>query len=109
MHELALTQEIVHAVRKFAEGRNVRRVVLEIGRLSSVVPDAIRLCFEVCAAEEMTPLPDLQIVEVPGHARCRECNGEVVLNSSLDACGCGSISLELLAGQQLRIIELELD
>ena len=49
MHELGITQEIVALVEDHARGRKVARVVVEIARLSSVLPDAVRFCFDLCA------------------------------------------------------------
>jgi hydrogenase nickel incorporation protein HypA/HybF len=49
VHELGLTQEILEIVTERARERRVKRVVLEIGKLSCVLPDAIRFCFGLCA------------------------------------------------------------
>ena len=40
MHELSIASNIVEFVTQAAAGRRVRRVTLEIGRLSGVSPDA---------------------------------------------------------------------
>jgi hydrogenase nickel incorporation protein HypA/HybF len=118
MHELALTQEIVDAVRRRvarieagddtrARPARVRRVVLEIGRLAAVMPDAIRFCFDLCA--EGTPLEGatLEVIDVPGRARCRACDGPVVLERPFGICACGATDLEWLSGDELAIKEVE--
>lgn len=107
MHELALTQEIISVARERAGAAQVTRVVIEIGRLTAVLPDAVRSCFRLCV--EDTPLrgAELVIIETPGAARCRACGGQVQLDQPLGCCSCGSRDLEWLAGQELRIREIE--
>jgi hydrogenase nickel incorporation protein HypA/HybF len=81
--------------------------VLEVGRLSAVAPDSIRFCFEIAARG--TPLEDaaLEIIETPGMAECRRCGAAVPLEDLLGTCGCGSIDLEIVGGQQLLIKTVE--
>ena len=66
MHELSITRNVVAIVSERAVGQRVTRVRLEIGRLSAVVPDSIRFCFDICA--QGTPLEgaELEIVESAG-------------------------------------------
>lgn len=47
MHELGVALELVDAIATRAGGARVRRVVLEVGALSSVLPDALSFCFEL--------------------------------------------------------------
>ena len=66
MHELSITRNVVAIVTERAQGQRVTRVRLEIGRLSAVVPDSIRFCFDICA--QGTPLEgaELEIIESAG-------------------------------------------
>ena len=107
MHELAITQEIVEILRERAGERKVRRVVIEIGKLSAVLPDAVRFCFDLCT--EGTPAEGavLEIVEPPGRARCQPCGGEVLLERPFGRCRCGSSDLEWISGEELRVMEME--
>lgn len=108
MHELGLTQEIVAIASDHAHGAKVRRLVLEIGKLSAVLPDAVRFCFEMCAAETPLEGAELVILEPAGVARCRACGGEVILERPLGACACGGIELDWISGEQVRIKEMEI-
>lgn len=107
MHEMALTRDLVSLIADHCAGRRVTRVVLEVGKLSAVVPDAFRFCFELCAAGTPAEGAELEILEPAGRARCRECERELALNSIFDCCSCGSLSLELLSGEQLQLREVE--
>lgn len=107
MHELALTEDLVALISEHCAGRTVTRVVLEIGKLAAVVPDAFRFCFELCAEGTPAAGAELEIVELPGRALCRECGRECDLNSAFERCRCGSFSLQLLSGEQLNLREVE--
>jgi hydrogenase nickel incorporation protein HypA/HybF len=108
MHELAITQDIVETVRARAAGARVLKIVVVIGKLSMVLPDAVRFCFDLCV--EDTPLAgaELEIVEPPGVARCRGCNVELEIERPFARCACGSTDLDWISGDQLLIREMEL-
>src|SRR5262245_53232330 len=108
MHELGITQEVVALVEEYAGGRKVARAVLENGKVTAVLPDAVRFCFELCSAGTVAEGAALEIVETPGLARCRACGGRVPLERPFGRCGCGGTDLEWLAGEELRVKELEL-
>ena len=108
MHELGITQEVVAIAADAAGGRKVRRVVLEVGKLSGVFPDAVQFCFDACAEGTAVEGAVLEIVETPGRGRCRECGGEVALDRPFGQCACGCTDLEWLSGDELRVRELEL-
>jgi hydrogenase nickel incorporation protein HypA/HybF len=108
MHELAITQSVVDQITQRLGDAKVMRVALQIGRLSGVVSDSVRFCFDVCA--QGTPLEGarLEIIETPGRARCRQCEAAFDVDDLVALCRCGSADLELLAGQELKIREVEI-
>jgi hydrogenase nickel incorporation protein HypA/HybF len=85
----------------------VRRIVLEVGKLSAVLPDALRFCFDAAAEGTAAEGARLDIVEVPGIARCRACGARVELSRPFGRCECGGSDLEWLSGEELRIKEME--
>jgi hydrogenase nickel incorporation protein HypA/HybF len=107
VHELAITESVVAGVVEHVGDARVTRVVLEIGRLSGVVPDAIRFCFDFCTEGTTLAGAQLDIVSIPGFARCRTCGREVDVDDLLALCGCGSADLDVRRGQELRIREVE--
>jgi len=104
---MALTQDLVGLIAENCAGRRVTRVVLEVGKLAAVVPDAFRFCFELCAEGTPAEGAELEIIELPGRGRCRDCQQESTLSSAFDRCACGSISLEFLCGEELQLREVE--
>ena len=109
MHELGITRNIVAIVAERAGAVPVRRVQLEIGRLSAVMPQAIRFCFDIVAKDTVLEGAELEIIEIAGRGRCRSCGEELELDSLMSICACGSRDLERLAGEELKIREMELE
>ncbi|HVW28726.1 MAG TPA: hydrogenase maturation nickel metallochaperone HypA [Polyangiaceae bacterium] len=108
MHELGLALEVVDCVQARAPGARVKRVVLEVGALTAVLPDALRFCFDL--STEGTPLKgaSLDIIERPGRARCRACGSELELLRPFGRCSCGGTDLDWLTGDQLTILQVEI-
>lgn len=107
MHELGTAQNIVSLVAEYAQGTKVQRVLLEVGKLSAVTPESIQYCFDICAKDTVLEGAKLEILEISGLARCCQCGAELILENSGDRCKCGSAQLNLIAGQELRIKEIE--
>jgi hydrogenase nickel incorporation protein HypA/HybF len=108
LHEMSITQSIVEICESNATGRQVLSVVLEIGELSNIVPDSVEFCFEACTRETLLEGARLVIDRIAGRGRCRECNAEFALHSYYDPCpACSGYQVEILAGEELRVKELE--
>jgi hydrogenase nickel incorporation protein HypA/HybF len=107
MHELALVTQVVEIACERSGGAKVRRVVLEIGQLSLVLPDAVRFCFDIVASGTACQGATLDIVQTPGRGRCRRCGRELALASLLAECACGDYDIEVIGGQELRVKEME--
>jgi hydrogenase nickel incorporation protein HypA/HybF len=107
MHELGIVQEVLAIVSEHSKGAKVTRVVLEIGKLSAVLPDAVRFCFDLCSQDTVAEGAQLEILETPGQARCRSCGADVVLDKPFGRCMCGGTDLEWLGGDELKVLELE--
>lgn len=107
MHELSITQSLIETVIGRTGQRAVTGVNLKIGRLSGVLPDAVRFCFELVS--EDTPLAgaDLRIDEPQGRIRCRSCLQTVVLPDMLLLCICGSADVEVTSGRELMVTSVE--
>lgn len=110
MHEMSITQSVVDICTQNAAGRRVTAVVLEIGELSGVVPDAIEFCFEACTRDTLLDGARLLIERVRARGRCRDCKAEFALSSHYAPCpACGSFGVDLLSGEELRVKELEVE
>jgi hydrogenase nickel incorporation protein HypA/HybF len=109
MHELALVESVIEMVAEHAQGRGVRRVKLEIGKLTCVTPDAIRFCFDVAAAGTPLEGANLEIIEIEARARCGVCGETFVQKTLWASCRCGSHDCKRISGEELRVKEYEVD
>ncbi|WP_017656021.1 hydrogenase maturation nickel metallochaperone HypA [Fortiea contorta] len=109
MHELGITQNIVAIVTEHAQGMKVKRVLLEIGQLSAILPEAVQFCFDICTQNTVLENAILEIRQIPGLAKCRQCGAKIALDKPFGVCSCGSVQLDLIAGEELKIKEIEIE
>jgi hydrogenase nickel incorporation protein HypA/HybF len=109
MHELGITRNIVAIVAEHAAGRKVTRVALDVGRLSGVMSDAIRFSFDVVAQGTSIEGARLDIRDIDGRGRCRQCHAEFSTPALFTPCGCGSRDVERIAGEELKVREFEFE
>jgi hydrogenase nickel incorporation protein HypA/HybF len=107
MHELAVAAQIVELACERTGASRITRIVVAVGRLSAVSPDALRFCFDEVTFDTPAAGARLDIVETPGRARCRACGGLVELDRPFGRCACESTDLEWLSGEELEIREVE--
>jgi hydrogenase nickel incorporation protein HypA/HybF len=107
MHEMSIANAVVEACAERAMGARVVRVRLEIGALAAVVADAVRFCFDECARDTVVEGAALEIREIGGLAECNMCGASVAMASPIGRCGCGSIDLRIVAGEELRVKDME--
>jgi hydrogenase nickel incorporation protein HypA/HybF len=107
MHELGITQNVVAIATEYANGNPVKRVTLEVGKLTAIMPDAIRFCFDVCCQGTLLEGAQLEIIETSGLARCKQCGATVALEIPFGVCDCGCQDLQIVQGDELNVKELE--
>lgn len=111
MHEMSLVEALLDSVLPLCEEngwKRVERIVLRIGALRQVIPQALVFCFET--ASEGTPLAGaaLEILDSPIRQRCGNCGLEWGGEVPLGRCtACGSIEVETISGVELDIESLE--
>ncbi|MBC8049243.1 MAG: hydrogenase maturation nickel metallochaperone HypA [Chitinophagales bacterium] len=109
MHELGVTRNIVAIVSEAAKGARVRRVTLDVGKLSGIMPSAIAFCFDVVAKGTRLEGAVLDIREIEGRALCGACGAEFAQVLLYTPCPCGSRQFERLQGEELKIKTMELE
>lgn len=113
MHELSLAQSVVRIVEESARSNGfsrVKTVRLEIGRLAGVEIEAMRFCFDVAVRDSVAEGAELAIIETEGRGWCLDCSRPVPVAARYDACPqCGGYAVELTAGTEMRVKELEVE
>ncbi len=107
MHELAITEGVVATVTERLPDARVTAVRLEIGALTGVVADSVRFCFDLVTEGTNLEGAALEIEEPAARCRCRDCGAEFAPDWPIMACSCGSADVAVLAGQDLRILSVQ--
>jgi hydrogenase nickel incorporation protein HypA/HybF len=118
MHEMSIAQSILEVVQQYTKGNDqakdanaprVKSVHLKIGEMAGVVPESLRFCFEVASEGTAVQGAELLIDEVPITCRCVSCNAEFSVERFLFLCPtCGTPDVELISGNELDVVELDL-
>lgn len=113
MHEMSLCESIVQIIEEQASAqqfKQVRRVILNIGALSSVDADALRFCFDVVAAHSVAQGAELEIHTTPTQAWCITCATNVAITQRFDPCPrCGGHQVMVAGCDDMCIKELEVE
>lgn len=112
MHEMSLAEGIVELVESTAKREHalgVRRVVVEIGVLSAVEPEALRFCFDAVTRQGLAAGAMLDIVVLPGTGWCLQCASSQPMQTLCDPCPvCGDYAMQATAGTEMRVREIEI-
>ncbi|MDZ4201568.1 MAG: hydrogenase maturation nickel metallochaperone HypA [Gallionella sp.] len=113
MHEMSLAEGVLKIIEDSARTQNfqrVRAVTLEIGALSSVEPEAMRFCFGAVTGGSLAEGARLEIIETPGEGVCAACGKTLAMREQYGLCpACGSAHLQIVAGDRMRVIDLEVE
>ena len=113
MHEVGIVRNLVEIAEQHVISGGHTKVLsisIEIGELSNVVPEAVEFCFEAVSCDTLLEGSLLIIKRIPGRMHCCDCNQHFGVKSFTFTCPyCGSCILEIMQGDELRMIELEVE
>ena len=112
MHELGIVFYIIRDVKKVAEENLVKKVsavVMNVGEVSTVVPDLLQDCWKWATdKEELMRGCELRCNIIPAVTWCDECKSEYPTVAHGRTCPhCGSGNTWLLRGSEVEIKEIE--
>lgn len=113
MHEMSLAENVLKIIEDSVRNQKINRVrtvVLEIGALSVVEPDAMRFCFDAVTRGSKAEGAQLEIIELPGKGWCMDCAKAVVLIERFGLCPeCNGTRVEITGGNEMRVKELAVE
>jgi hydrogenase nickel incorporation protein HypA/HybF len=77
MHELTLLESVREILESHALSEKftqVRKITLEIGKVSCVEPEELRFGFDVVMKDSLAENTELVIAEIPGLGACQRCH-----------------------------------
>ena len=105
MHELSIATEIIETVLNVAAEHRVNRVqevILEVGPMRLVVPEALETAFEAVAKRTIAEGAKLTVVETPLRVRCRGCGNAYDCHIDDFLCpACGQADIEIIEGNDI--------
>ena len=113
MHEMSIAQSVIEIINEEMEKNDatiLRSIRLNIGKMSAIVPDSLSFCFEVITAG--TKLEGAQMIMdiIPMKGYCQGCEREFEIEDYAFVCpSCGSTQIKAISGQELSIVEIEVD
>lgn len=114
MHELSIAQSIIDAVARRAEechATQVKNVRLRVGEAYGIVNSSLTFCFEmIVSAEPTLANAQLLIEDVPHRAKCSQCKQEFRVLDFVARCPtCETFSSEIVSGNELLILDMEIE
>lgn len=113
MHEMSIAQniiEIVDEISKENQVKNVRKVIVKIGKLVAVVPDSLQFCYDTLTKGSPLENSELEIHIIRILAKCDNCKKTFEVESYFFTCPfCESTEIKILQGEELNVSELEVD
>jgi hydrogenase nickel incorporation protein HypA/HybF len=111
MHEVSLMQDALILATQEARragGTRIHRLMMQIGPLSGVVPEALSFAFEILAKGTMAEGARLEIEAVDIRCYCRGCAQEFTPPDLYCECpACGQASLDVRRGREMQLSCLE--
>lgn len=112
MHELGIVMHVVDQAEKAAEENDVKKVLkltLEIGEVSSIVPELFTECFEWAKKKtEHLRETELKLIILEAVSYCRTCKKTYKTTAYAKECPhCGGSDTYLVTGNEMNIKDMQ--
>ena len=112
MHELSIAVELVRVIRaelRAHHNARLKEALVRVGSLRLIEPLTLETCFEA-AWDAPLAGAQLRIEQIKASARCRKCDLEFPVEHNWFECPqCGETGSELLHGNELQLVSLEIE
>lgn len=112
MHELGIVMQVIDQVEKVAAESDVTKVLklnMEVGEVSSVVPELFTDCFDWAKKKtKYMQETQLEMVILEGISYCQDCKQTYKTTAYAKQCPhCGSFRTYLVTGNEVNIKDIE--
>ena len=102
--------ELAESETKKSGSGSIISVNVSVGRLSGVDPDALSFMLDLSKKNTLLEHASINFNMVDGKGKCRECHHEFSTDTLAPVCPrCHGISVEIIGGDQLRIVSMEVE
>ena len=112
MHELGVTENILHIALRHAEEAQAARITdiyLVIGDLSSIVDESVQFYWDFVSEGTIAEKAQLHFRRVATEMLCLECQTTYAPNSDLACPACGSAQIRVTAGEEFYLEAIDVE
>lgn len=107
MHETSLMRDLIETASQVLKNKKIKRVdrvVLSVGKLSNVLPEALSFAFDALTQDGIMKGAVLEMEQFPARARCGGCGFEYEVGSFPILCPvCKSRDFTIISGEEVYI------
>jgi len=113
MHEMSIAQSLIQILQEEMVkhgAKALRSVRLSVGEMTAIVPESLSFCFEIIV--QGTPLEGARLLmdRIPLKGYCPQCDVTFDIKDFVFVCPtCGNRGIETIEGQELSIVEMEVE
>jgi len=113
LHEFSVVQNLLYLIEENARKNNakeVSKVVVKIGKLSGIEPHLLKLAFDTFKEKTICENAELNMIIQDIIAKCEDCRKEFVVENNHFICPfCNSYNLQILDGEDMYLMSLEME
>jgi hydrogenase nickel incorporation protein HypA/HybF len=110
---MSIAQSLVDILQEEMVRNNansLKSVKLRIGKLSAIVPEALSFCFEIIVSGTDMEGADLIMEMIPLRGVCLDCEQPFEIEDFAFSCPhCSSPNIKTISGEDLSIVEMEVE
>lgn len=113
MHEIGIMDQTLEIAIKNAQAQNakkIKKMTIEIGKISGVVPEALEFAFDVVSKNTIAENADLIINHIPVICYCNYCQKNFSPQEWFFECpNCLEFSNNIIQGKEIKLVSVEID
>jgi len=117
MHEMSIVMnildqvgEMVRGLRPGASGIRVSRILVHVGKMTSVLPEALEFAFKIISEGTIFEGGKIEVKEIPAAGTCCDCGSSLAFENPIFICPrCQSHRILITSGRELIIESFELE
>lgn len=112
MHEISIMESTLEIAINHAQSqkaKQIKAIVMKIGELSGVIPQALEFAFEVVKENSIASHATLKIERIPVCCYCQSCQEKFYPTGYIFECpNCHEFSNNILEGKEIELSSLEI-
>ncbi len=112
MHEIGIMEQTLEIAIQNAKAQNankIKKMSIDIGKMSGVVPEALKFAFDVVSKNTIAENADLIINDIPVVCYCDSCQQNFSPQEWFFECpNCLQFSNNIIQGKEMKLVSIEI-